>query len=260
MSSIASHCAIEIPAAFLELGQRPVVLALGPHADDIELGCGATLLRLKECYHAQIHYVAFCDHYAKPVKVSLRDEIAASAAMLGCELYQGKKAHYFPDTLFPDHWQKIQAYVAKLRDLFRPSLVFAPRLDDNHQDHVVVAQAASREFRQGQTLWHYEIKQHGQDQFKPNIYVDVSGEIQTEDIDEYPDILYDAEPAEYRPSKVHNTYAHRKVFILRKCMQSQKGQPFLNTELILGTMRVRGMQMSPKVDYAEAFEGKALLY
>jgi LmbE family N-acetylglucosaminyl deacetylase len=220
------------------------VLALGPHADDIELGCGATLVYLKRRLAARIHYVVFSDHFVKPVFLKRRNEITKSAKMLKSDTFA---CWAFDDTKFPDQWREIQARIETLEAMYRPDLIFAPRLDDNHQDHVVVAEAAARELRKGQALWHYEIKQFGQDEFRPNIFIDVGGAT-TSAASRYRKFLRDI--------KGKDTFAHYKVFILRDCMKSQLDKPFLNPELLLGTMKFRGMQVCPQVEYAEAFQAR----
>jgi LmbE family N-acetylglucosaminyl deacetylase len=234
------------------------VLALGPHADDIEIGCGATLLYLRRHLGANVHYVVFCDHFAKPAFLNRKKEIRRSAKMLGCGSFD---CWTFADTTFPNDWRLIQERIAALRELHKPDLIFAPRLDDNHQDHVVVAEAARREFRHGEVLWHYEIKQYGQDQFEPNILMDVSGASSSYNIEdgactEQKDVTY---RSFLKRNRYKDTFAHRKVYILRTCMKSQLNKPFLHPELLLGTMRFRGMQSSPNVEYAEAFQGRVLL-
>lgn len=230
-----------------EFKKNLVILALGPHADDIELGCGATLLYLKKQFKATIHYVVFCDHFTKPHFVTRKQETEESSKMIGSKTFT---CLGFEDGDFPNQWKVIQERIANLRDHHKPNLIFVPRLDDNHQDHVIVAEAAKREFRHGQALWHYEIKQFGQDQFQPNIFIDVSGQPGRHD-KEYEQFL--------KNTNGKNTFAHRKVFILRKCMISQIKKPFFHPELLLGTMRFRGMQVSPQVAYAEAFKGRTLI-
>jgi LmbE family N-acetylglucosaminyl deacetylase len=228
------------------LRDNPVVLALGPHADDIELGCGATLLRLKKCFGAVVHYVVFSDHFSLPKMQERREEIESSSRMLGVNTFE---CDTYEDAEFPNSWNVIQTRIAALLEMHKPTLVFAPR-EDNHQDHVVVAQAARREVRKGQALLQYEIKQFGQEQFQPVIYIDVSQPSRCKDRG-YLKFLQEIGGKD--------TFAHRKVYILQKCMTSQSNKAFLNLELLLGTMRFRGMQVSPDVEYAEAFKGTVLL-
>lgn len=232
-----------------KFGSNLKVLALGAHADDIELGCGATLLYLKKCFRARIHYVVLSDHSAsRQAEHERKGEIIASSKLLQADTFD---CFSFTDTEFPNSWRTIQEHVAQLRRDYQPDLVFAPRLNDNHQDHVVVAEAARREFREGQPVWHYEVKQLGQDQFDANIFIDVSGPTGCDD-EEYKRFLAE--------TGGRDSFAHRKVFILQKCFISQANRPCMNPELLLGFMRWRALQCSRNIVYAEAFNGKVLIH
>ena len=234
--------------SLLKLRENMSILALGPHADDIELGCGATLLTLKKLYDAKIHYVVFSDHHIEEqAQVNRKKEIEESSGMLPSDTFDCLS---FTDTQFPNHWRQIQDCIAGFRREYRPDLVFAPRLNDNHQDHVVVAEAARREFRNGEMIWHYEIKQIGQDQFDANIFIDVSSPSGCKD-KEYLQFL--------EKMQASDTFAHRKIYILRRCFKSQLGKPSLDVELLLGIMKYRGMQYSSEIAYAEAFKGGVMI-
>lgn len=235
------------------------VLALGAHADDIELGCGATLFFLKERMRAEVHYRVFSDHYEQPQELNRREDIERAVEMLGVDSYW---IYTFTDTQFPVRWRDIQYRVSQLRNEINPDLIFAPRLNDNHQDHVVVAEAAAREFRQGQALWHYEIKQYGQDEFPANIFVDVSGRTERHKTDEnYQNFLerLGSPDPDLEPKPAEDTYAHLKLYLLHETMLVEKEKPFMHSELVLGAMRHRGLQTSPNTPYAEAFSGKVLV-
>jgi hypothetical protein len=56
-----------------------------------------------------------------------------------------------------------------------------------------------------------------------------------------------------------DSFAAAKAYLLQVCMKSQLDKPFLDPELIMGNMRVRGMQVAPHVRYAEAFKGRLLV-
>ena len=241
------------------------ILVLGPHADDIELGCGATLLHLKIHLQARIFYIVFCDHFAKPSHISRKEEIEKAAAILGVNIKKDFACLAYKDTEFPNSWREIQYRVAAHLDDMKhnghcPHLVLAPTAD-NHQDHVTLADAVRREVRHGQLLWHYEIKQYGYEDFKPNIFIDVSepsGLSQTT----YRDYLDPGDETYENFLQRHSwtdTLAHAKLYILRTCMKSQADRPYMDPEIVLGMMRFRSMQASPTVKYTEAFQGRLLI-
>src|SRR5215218_7711591 len=97
------------------------VLALGPHVDDVEVGCGATLLLLKRYADAEVHVRVFSDHFAVPVRVERAAEGVAAAAQMGYDSYGSFE---FEDTNFPSRWREIQARIAHLRHTVAPELVF----------------------------------------------------------------------------------------------------------------------------------------
>lgn len=232
--------------SLLRFPSQPTVLALGAHADDIELGCGATLLRLKQRLEAEIHCVVFCDHFARPTFVARRHEVLRSAELNGFASYD---VLGFRDTDLPNDWHQVQDRIANLRDLMAPHLVLAPHPSDLHQDHCVVADAARREFRYGEALWHYEVGQFGVTPvFRPNIFVDVSA----------PSGVDEPDYRQFLDGRA-DSYAMRKVFILRSCMTSQLEKPYLDETVMIGQMRTRGMQAAPEVRFAEAFDGRILV-
>ncbi|MBN8785260.1 MAG: PIG-L family deacetylase, partial [Terrimonas ferruginea] len=149
------------------------VLALGPHIDDIEIGCGGTLLRLTQECSAEVHTAIFSDHYEFPNHLNRQSEAASAERLFG---YTSQTILRHKDTAFPVAIEDIQKEMRELRESVTPTLVLAPNPHDTHQDHRVVAEAARREFRYGEILWHYEVNQFGtENRFQPNIFVDLSG-------------------------------------------------------------------------------------
>lgn len=238
---------IELINSIYQLRAQPTVLVLGAHADDIELGCGATLLYLKRNCSARIICRVFTPFiYVKGKRRDRLEEMKRAAKMLNVEF----DCFTYEDRDLPNQWHSVQREIASLREKYKPDLILVPSLQDTHQDHIVVAQGALREFRHGQALWHYEIKQYGQDRFDPNVFINVST----------PSGSRSQAYGQFR--KRHggvDTLAHLKTYILQECMKSQALRPEFNTELLLGIMRLRGIQSSPYVEYAEAFEARVLI-
>jgi LmbE family N-acetylglucosaminyl deacetylase len=254
--------------SIFEFKQGLRVLALSPHADDIELGCGATLLYLQRYCGAEVNYRLFCryvlettrkDGVETETRIPREAEAKAASQMLGCENFLAYKYH---DRMFPRDQEDIQRTLKELRYSYNPDLIFAPRLDDNHQDHAAVGEAAIRVFRDGQAIWHYEIKQFGQNEFDANIFVNVSGPSRCEDTWKDVPGLSDKITAFHafrRGDDKKDTLAHLKIFVLQECMISQRGKTFLDPELLLGTMKLRGAQCGKGIKYAEAFYAKTVV-
>lgn len=122
------------------------ILALSPHTDDIELGCGGSLARW---YAATKKVVAFSDCDSD----ELCDEFLAATKRLGVD--EANCFHY-PRRQFHEHRQEILQQMIGMREEFDPDLVLAPSVMDAHQDHQVIAAEAFRAFR-GCSLWAYEL-------------------------------------------------------------------------------------------------------
>lgn len=130
------------------------ILALSPHTDDIEFGCGGTLARLIE-QGAEIHTAVFslCEQSVPegyPDDVLLH-EMRASAAVYGIPESQ-QHVYQYPVRRFSEHRQDILEEMVALRKSIQPDLVFTPATYDIHQDHEVISQESIRAFRFGSML------------------------------------------------------------------------------------------------------------
>ncbi len=204
----------------LSLTDRPRgVLALGAHPDDVEIGCGGTLLQLAQRWPGL------------PVTVVLmtgtpqrREEARAATALFlpGCEV----TLHTFdlPDGRLPSAWDRVKQNLEAVAagpagaDV---DLVLAPRRDDAHQDHRLVAELATTVWRDHLVLG-YEIPKYDGDLGRPNLYVPLEADT-----------------------------AREKVRRLEKAYASQLNRDWWDEELFLGLARLRGVEC--RAQYAEAF-------
>ncbi|MDQ0271057.1 bacillithiol biosynthesis deacetylase BshB1 [Cytobacillus purgationiresistens] len=108
------------------------ILAIGAHADDVEIGMGGTIAK----YGSQGMKVGICDlteaEYSSNGTVELRKEEAKKASEI---LYaEVRETLNIPDRglyLNEEHIQKVVAVIRK----YQPSVVFAPYQVDRHPDH-----------------------------------------------------------------------------------------------------------------------------
>jgi len=134
------------------------ILALSPHTDDVEFGCGATLYRLLE-QDSEIHVAVFslCEEsvpkgFAKEI---LLDEMTQSLQTLGIPK-TNRHLFRYPVRRFSEHRQDILEDLVQLKKKINPDLTFVPATTDVHQDHQVICQEAIRAFRY-QTILGYEL-------------------------------------------------------------------------------------------------------
>src|SRR5262249_36622674 len=128
------------PLCFSKLSK---ILCLGAHADDIEIGCGGTLLRLLSEHPGLQNFWG----------VLLANPIRAEEARRSADLYLQKATQHhfeiksFRDSFFPYNGGEIKDYFHSLGQRFSPDLIFTHRRDDLHQDHRLVSDLTWNTFR-----------------------------------------------------------------------------------------------------------------
>ncbi|MFQ5557616.1 MAG: PIG-L deacetylase family protein, partial [Acidimicrobiales bacterium] len=151
------------------LGRPLRVLALGAHADDIEIGAGGTILSLLAARPVELMWVVLT---AEGVR---RAEAEASAAAfsidaVSCEV----EIHDLPGAYLPTVWADAKRLVESHKAA-EPDLVFTHHRGDRHQDHALVAELTWNSFRDHLIL-EYEIPKYEGDLGAPNAFVDLTEE------------------------------------------------------------------------------------
>jgi len=206
---------------------RPVrqILCLGAHSDDIEIGCGGTLLRLiASNTQLDVVWVVFS---SSPER---EQEARESAALF---LAKASKSEVivrdFRDGFFPFDGAKIKQLFEELKQRFNPDIVFTHNKKDVHQDHRTLAELTWNTFR-NHAILEYEIPKYDGDLGRPNLFVPLDKEL-------------------FRD----------KVRFLMTAFQSQRGKRWFEEETFLALMRLRGMECNADSGYAEAFYTRKLV-
>lgn len=191
------------------------VVAVGAHPDDVEIGCGGTLMLLCANRTVTAHVVVMT---GTPKR---HNEAADSASRFLSEA-DTLTMHLFdlPDGRLPGHWNEVKQSLESLKSI-APDVVLAPRRDDAHQDHRLLATLAPTVWRDSLVL-RFEIPKWDGDRGSVNCYVPLTQEV-----------------------------AHRKAHLLDECYPSQVGRDWWDSETFLGSMRLRGMEVRHR--YAEGF-------
>jgi LmbE family N-acetylglucosaminyl deacetylase len=205
-------------------GKDPlVVLCLGAHSDDIEIGCGGTLLHLKKTFsQLKFHWVVFS-------AAGARGREAANSAELftaGCEKHLVLKD--FRDGFLPYSGAAVKDFFEELKGHVNPDLIFTHWQGDAHQDHRLISELTWNTFR-NHLILEYEIPKYDGDMGRPNVFVPL-------------------EAPSYQ----------QKVDALLEAFESQRGKPWFAPETFLGLMRIRGMESNSPSGYAEAFHARKL--
>jgi len=144
------------------------ILALAPHPDDLEIGCGGTLAK-HVTRGDEVHiYVATAGEVGGAAKTRRAEQIA-SAKILGItEIHWGN----FEDTHLPVSSQALMAELESIVQKLNPNTVYVNHLDDTHQDHREMAQVARSVTRYVPNVLCYETP--STIGFEPTVYMDTS--------------------------------------------------------------------------------------
>ncbi len=203
---------------------RPLrVLCLGAHCDDIEIGCGGTLMKFaQEFQPLEVRWVVFSGAGARV------DEARASAAHWLQDVAQKQvDLHGFRDGFFPDKWAQIKEVFEELAS-FSPDLIFTHQRADLHQDHRIIHELTWNTFRDHAVL-EYEIPKYDGDLGAPNFLVPITADT-----------------------------ARKKAQALMQFFESQTTKHWFCEELFLGLMRLRGMEINAPSGYAEGFYARKI--
>ena len=202
------------------------VLCLGAHADDIEIGCGATLRALFESRPVHCHWVVFSGG-ATPREREARE--SARRLLRGAKESQ-IDVHGFRDGFFPSAYSGIKEQFERLKADDRPHVVFTHFRGDRHQDHRVISDLTWNTFRSHFVL-EYEVPKYDGDLGRPNLYVPLS-----------------------------RTAGRAKVRHLLTAFQTQRSKRWFTADTFESLLRLRGIEAGAPEGYAEAFYAhKALL-
>jgi len=207
-----------IAQSFSFTSERPTILLLGAHCDDIEIGCGATVLRLVARYpQARFVWVTF----------SADDEREAETRRAAAEMLQGAReteviVERFRGSYLPHSGPALKDRFEDLKR-FAPELVLTHYRADLHQDHRVINELTWNTFRNHAVL-EYEIPKFDGDIGIPNTFVPIT-----------------------------RADMQRKCEILMSCFPSQLGRSWFTPETFQAIARLRGIECNAPEGYAEAF-------
>ncbi len=202
----------------------PRLLLLGAHADDIEIGCGGTILELLERHPgSSVQWVVFSAHGGR------RDEANQSAQRLLERA--GDKAvviHDFRDGYFPYVGGEVKDVFEQLKGAFEPDVVFTHYRDDLHQDHRMVNDLTWNTFRDHLVL-EYEIPKYDGDLGAPNAFAPLS-----------------------------HSACDEKISAILDCYGSQRSKFWFDDSTFRSLLRLRGVEARSPSGYAEAFYARKL--
>lgn len=206
-------------------GERLRVLCLGAHPDDIEIGCGGTLLQMASGPEGlEVGWFVFS------ATGDRRREAEASARRLLDRTAELEiEVLGFRDGFFPDSWGEIKEVFETLKERAAPDLVFTHYRHDRHQDHRIVSDLTWNTFRDHLIL-EYEVPKWDGDLGSPNVF-----------------------------SPLGADDARLKARHLLESFPSQREKPWFSEETFLGLSRLRGIECRAPEGHAEAFYGRKIV-
>ena len=204
-------------------GKALSVLAIGAHADDIEIGAGGTILSwIASGAEVSIDWCVL----SAPGERAAESRASAADFLEGAARADVHLAE-FRDGYMPAVRDAVKDWVEGLKRLPAPDVILTHARHDAHQDHRLVCELVWNTFRDHFIL-EYEIPKWDGDLGQPNLYVPLSDEALT-----------------------------RKIELLHRHFGTQRSKAWFDEETFRGLARLRGVECRER--YAEAFFARKLL-
>jgi LmbE family N-acetylglucosaminyl deacetylase len=208
----------------LEKGRAPCLLFIGAHSDDIEIGCGGTVIELLKTYpKAVVYWVVLSSGSTRT-----REAKQSSRAILRGMHNSHVIIKDFRECIFPSLMIEIKQFFEEMKRTMTPDVVFAHFREDLHQDHRVVGELVWNTFRD-HIILEYEIPKFDGGLGSPSVFMPIS-----------------------------RAAMKRKIAILMKAFPSQHNKPWFTPETFQGLMRLRGIECNSPSGFAEAFYSRKL--
>ncbi len=195
------------------------VLCLGAHCDDIEIGCGGTILKwIESDLIFQIIWVVFSS-----------DENRRKEAQDSANRYLEKTKEKeiiildYRDAFLHFAALEIKEFFEQLKSKIDPDIVFTHYRGDRHQDHRLLSDLAWNTFR-SHLILEYEIPKYDGDLGIPNTFVSLPRDT-----------------------------VDQKLEWLLKYFPSQASKHWFDRETFLSLLRIRGLECNSPSRYAESF-------
>lgn len=211
----------------LEQSDPPLkhVLCVGAHCDDLEIGCGGTVLKLAAAPNAPAFTWVVLSSDASREAEALRSAEAFLRGARDARILIKK----FRDGFLPYEGGLVKETFEELKGVVSPDLVLTHYREDLHQDHRLVSELTWNTFRD-HVILEYEIPKYDGDLGSPNVFVPLDESI-----------------------------CRRKIETILRSFPSQAGKRWFSEDLFRSLLRLRGMECNAREDHAEAFYCRKLL-
>jgi LmbE family N-acetylglucosaminyl deacetylase len=199
------------------------LLFLGAHCDDIEIGCGGTILRLMmEQKIKEIYWVVFTSNPE-------RKKEALNSAFYFLSDFTSKRIEVkdLKDGFLPYQGVEVKNYFEEMKE-FNPDVIFTHCRGDLHQDHRIINELTWNTFR-NHLIMEYEIPKYDADLSHPNFFVPLDAGV-----------------------------VRKKIQGLQTCFTSQTNKQWFDEATFTALLRLRGLECASSTKFAEAFHVRKL--
>ncbi len=193
------------------------ILCLGAHCDDIEIGCGGTLMQLLSANPgSEVLWVVFCSNDTRALEARECARTFLEKAGL-CRVV----IHSYRDGFLPYDGGPVKDAFEVLKKDFDPDIIFTHYLNDRHQDHRLISDLTWNTWR-NHFILEYEVLKYDGDLGAPGVFVSLSDGV-----------------------------CSAKIDAIMKCYRSQSLKHWFRPDVFQSMMRIRGVESASR--YAEAF-------
>jgi LmbE family N-acetylglucosaminyl deacetylase len=216
---------LSLTLPFDSTSHTPQLLCLGAHSDDIEIGCGGTILRLTERFpRLKLHWLVFSATGVREAEARRGAELFAGSSRLETMILKD-----FRDGFMPYTGGEIKAVFEEIKQTVSPDLILTHNRADAHQDHRLISELTWNTFRNHMIL-EYEIPKYDGDMGRPNVFL-----------------------------PLEEGLCLKKTRYIMDAFQSQHPKHWFDENTFRSLMRLRGMECSAPSGYAEAFYSRKLV-
>jgi LmbE family N-acetylglucosaminyl deacetylase len=202
------------------------ILCIGAHSDDIEIGCGGTLLRLLEQNKdLEFYWLVLCSN---PLRA--KEAQKSASWFLRNAAKKNIVIKSFRDGFLPYTAVEVKDTFEELKGSFQPDLIFTHFRQDLHQDHRFLCELTWNTWR-SHLIFEYEIPKYDADLRSPNFFVPLS-----------------------------KSTCSAKVRALMKFFGTQRNKHWFSEDLFLSLLRIRGIEANSPTQLAEGFHCRKMVW
>ncbi len=199
------------------------ILCLGAHCDDIEIGCGGTLLQLLSAHPgSEVLWVVFCSN-----EIRAREAEECAQSFLAKAGSRKVVVYRFRDGFLPYDGGRVKDAFESFKTEFNPDIIFTHYLNDRHQDHRLISDLTWNTWR-NHLILEYEILKYDGDLGSPNVFNSLDEQV-----------------------------CSAKIDAIMRCYRSQQSKHWFQPDVFQSLMRIRGVESATQ--FAEAFYCRKIL-